>query len=62
MSVGTGATVNNPMYHDKQAWANGVDPDQMPHSAASDLSLHCLPLIQKVFDISKSSKMDLCKL
>ena len=22
--------------------ANGVDPDQMPHSAASDLGLHCL--------------------
>ena len=24
--------------------ANGVDPDQMPHSAASDLGLHCLPV------------------
>ena len=23
---------------------NSVDPDQMPHSAASDLVLHCLPL------------------
>ena len=23
--------------------ANSVDPDQMPHSVASDLSLHCLP-------------------
>ena len=22
--------------------ANSVDPDQMPHSAASDLGLHCL--------------------
>ena len=21
-------------------WQNGVDPDQMPHSAASDLGLH----------------------
>ena len=24
--------------------ANIVDPDQMPHSAASDLGLHCLPM------------------
>ena len=24
--------------------ANSVDPDQMPHSAASDLGLHCLPM------------------
>ena len=23
--------------------ANSVDPDQIPHSATSDLSLHCLP-------------------
>ena len=23
--------------------ANSVDPDQMPHSVASDLGLHCLP-------------------
>ena len=23
--------------------ANSVDPDQMPHSAASELGLHCLP-------------------
>ena len=23
--------------------ANSGDPDQMPHSAASDLGLHCLP-------------------
>ena len=22
--------------------ANSIDPDQMPHSAASDLGLHCL--------------------
>ena len=25
--------------------ANNVDPDQMPHYVASDLGLHCLPLI-----------------
>ena len=24
--------------------ANSVDPDQAPHSAASDLSLHCLTM------------------
>ena len=24
-------------------FANSGEPDQMPHSAASDLSLHCLP-------------------
>ena len=25
--------------------ANNVDPDQMPHDVASDLGLHCLPVI-----------------
>ena len=25
-------------------YANSGDPDQMPHSAASDLGLHCLPI------------------
>ena len=25
-------------------FANIGDPDQMPHSAASDLGLHCLPI------------------
>ena len=25
-------------------FANSVDPDQTPHSAASDLGLHCLPI------------------
>ena len=24
--------------------ANSVDPDQTPHSVASDLGLHCLPM------------------
>ena len=24
-------------------YANSGDPDQMPHSVASDLGLHCLP-------------------
>ena len=26
-------------------FANSENPDQMPHSAASDLGLHCLPII-----------------
>ena len=26
-------------------FANNGDPDQMPHYAASDLGLHCLPII-----------------
>ena len=26
-----------------EPFANSEDPDQMPHSAASDLGLHCLP-------------------
>ena len=25
--------------------ANNIDPDQMPHYLAFDLSLHCLPMI-----------------
>ena len=25
-------------------FANSGDPDQTPHSAASDLGLHCLPI------------------
>ena len=25
-------------------FANSREPDQMPHSAASDLGLHCLPI------------------
>ena len=25
-------------------FANSGDPDQMPHSAASDRGLHCLPI------------------
>ena len=27
--------------------ANSGDPDQTPHSAASDLDLHCLPMSHK---------------
>ena len=32
-------TIFNPLFY-----ANSVDPDQTPHSAASDLGLHCLPI------------------
>ena len=28
----------------KNPIANNVDPDQIPHYVASDLSLHCLPM------------------
>ena len=34
-----------PKYSDRQVGANSVDPDQMPHSVASDQGLHCLSLI-----------------
>ena len=27
-----------------ELFANSEDPDQMPHSAASDPGLHCLPI------------------
>ena len=30
--------------------ANSVDPDQMPHSVASHLCLHCLPIT--IFGVS----------
>ena len=29
-------------FHRKYLQANGADPDQAPHSAASELGLHCL--------------------
>ena len=31
--------------------ANSVDPDQMPHSVASDLGLHCLGLSVPIFRV-----------
>ena len=27
-----------------ELFANGGDPDQTPHSVASDVGLHCLPI------------------
>ena len=49
---------NNPKYWDSQAWANSVDPDQMPQNAESDQGLHCLPLIQQYFKTLVGSKID----
>ena len=49
-------------YSDRQAWADSVDPDKMLHNAASDLGLHCLPLIQQLSDTSAGNRMDLNKL
>ena len=39
-------------YLDWQAWANSVDPDQMLQTAASDLGLYCLPIIEQFLDTS----------
>ena len=36
-----------PKYSGRQAYANSVDIDQNPQNAASDQSLHCLPLTQQ---------------
>ena len=32
----------------KQSVTNNVDPDQTPHSAASELGLHCLHMSHKM--------------
>ena len=48
---------NDPKYWDRQAWANSVDPDQMPQNAASYQGLHCLPLAQHYLDKSRGSKI-----
>ena len=44
-------------YWDRQAWANPIDLDQIPHNMvsqnmASDQGVHCLPFIQQILDIS----------
>ena len=41
----------------RQAWANSVDPDEMPQNAASHQGLHCLPLIQLLLDTTMGSKL-----
>ena len=43
---------------ERQAWAKRVDPDQMPHSAASDEGLHYLQLIQLFLDTSTGITID----
>ena len=45
------------MYSDRQARENSVDLDEMLHSAASHLGLHCLPLIQPCLDTKSGSKL-----
>ena len=52
-------TIFYPLYSDRQAWANSVDPDQTPHSVVSDQGLHCLSLIYQVFDTSTSNHSNL---
>ena len=34
-------------------FANSGDPDQMQHSAVSDLGLHCLPITLSVLGVSR---------
>ena len=62
---GIKTTLNNysksPKYWGIQAWANSVDPDQMPQNVASDLGLHCLPIIQQFWGMSTGSNIDLYK-
>ena len=50
---------NNPMYGNRQAWANSIDPDQMPLKVASDQGLHCLPLIKQLLDTLAGKCVDL---
>ena len=38
---------NNLKYWDRLAFANSIDPDQMPQNVASDQGLHCLLYIQQ---------------
>ena len=42
---------NIPKYWDRKAWANSVDPDQMPQNVASDQGLYCLPLLKQYTDM-----------
>ena len=43
------------MYLERQAYANSVDPDEMPQNVASHLDLHCLLLIQQYLDTTLGS-------
>ena len=41
-----------------ELFANSGDPDQMPHSVASDLGLHCLPISLLGVSILQSPRSD----
>ena len=41
-------------------FANTEDPDQTPHSVASDLGLHCLPII--LFWVSRLNSVNILAL
>ena len=41
-----------------ELFANSGDPDQMPHSTASDMGLHCLPFT--LLEISSLQWVNLC--
>ena len=49
---------NNPQYWGKHGCANSADQDQTTHSAASDLGLHYLPLIQQFLDMHAFTYLD----
>ena len=48
-------------YLDRQAWANSVDPDEMPQNAASHQGLLCLRIVQQCLDTITGSKLYLFK-
>ena len=41
---------------ERKAWANSIDPDQMPQNAVSDWDLHNLPFIQRHYTHMKLEK------
>ena len=46
---------------DIHTWANSIDPDQMPHSVASDQVYTVYNSSSGFLDITTASKMDLLK-
>ena len=46
-----------PTYLDRQAWANNVEPDQIPQDVISNQGLHCLQFIQQVLERSSGVLM-----
>ena len=48
-------------YSERQAWANGVDLDQMSQNVLPGQGLQCLLLIQQFVNASAGNKMDLFK-